>query len=124
LDWESWHTPSAEFKAKEKAAQNNYLTSFDTYTHGMWGVLGSSAAFNGIQMLSTGLNWLGAGLLMAPHPYAKAAGAVSTAAGATAGIASGVYENRAEVTQNYISGLRKSLQERGLLEKFLEDGRK
>lgn len=124
LDWEAWHTPSAEFKAKEKAAQDNYLTSFDTYTHGMWGVLGSSASFNGVQMLSTGLNWLGAGLLMAPHPYAKAAGAVSTAAGAAAGIASGVYENRAEVTQNYISGLRKSLQERGLLKKFLEDGRK
>ena len=124
LDWLEWHTPSAEFKAKEKAAQANYLTDFDTYKYGMWGVLGSSASFNGIQLLSTGLNWLGAGLLMAPHPGAKAAGAVSTAAGAGLGIVSGVYENRAEVTQNYISGLRNSLQERGLLKKFLEDGKK
>jgi hypothetical protein len=90
----------------------------------MWGVLGSSAAFNGIQLLSTGLNWLGAGLLMAPAPQAKAAGVISTAAGAGLGLASGVYENRAEVTQNYISGLRNSLNERGLLKKFLEDGKK
>lgn len=123
IDWEEWHTPSKEFKAREKAAQSNYLTQFDTYKYGMWGVLGSSASFNGIQLLSTGLNWLGAGLLMAPNPYAKAAGAAATAAGAGLGIASGVYENRAEVTQNYIAGFRNSLSERGLLKEFLEKGR-
>lgn len=90
----------------------------------MWGVLGSSASFNGVQMLSTGLDWLGMGLLMAPNPYAKAGGAAATAVGAGLGLLSGVYENRAEVTQNYIQGLQNSLQKEGLLKKFLDEGRK
>jgi hypothetical protein len=65
IEWAAWHTPSKEFKAKEKAAQDNLLLDTGTYTHGMWTVLGSSASFNGVQLLSTGLDWLGAGLLYA-----------------------------------------------------------
>jgi hypothetical protein len=90
----------------------------------MWGVLGSSAAFNGIQLLSTGLDYLGMGLLMSNNPHAMAAGSVATAAGATLGIMSGINENRSEITNNYISGLRASLQREGKLDKFLKDGRK
>lgn len=123
IDWEAWHTPSKEFKAKEAAAQDNYLLDPGTYTHGIWTVLGSSASFNGTQILSTGLDWLGAGLLMAPHPGAKVAGAAATAAGGTLGLVSGVYENRAEITQNYIKGFRESLQKENKLQKFLTDGR-
>lgn len=124
MDWEAWHTPSKEFKAKEKAAQDNYLLDADTYKYGIWTVLGSSASFNGTQLLSTGLDWLGAGLLMAPNPYAKVAGAVSTAAGGATGLLSGVYENRAEITQNYIKGLRDDLDKAGKLSKFLDEGKK
>ena len=90
----------------------------------MWTVLGSSASFNGVQLLSTGLDWLGAGLLYAQHPAAKAAGVVATAAGGGLGMLSGVYENRAEVTQNYIQGLRDDLDKHGKLRKFLEEGKK
>jgi hypothetical protein len=46
-EWKAWHTPSKEFKAKEAAAQDNYLTNMATYTHGMWGVIGSSSSFMG-----------------------------------------------------------------------------
>jgi len=35
---------------------------------------------------------------MAPNPYAKAAGAVATAAGGATGLVSGAYENRTEIT--------------------------
>ena len=124
IEWEAWHTPSREFKAKEKAAQDNYLTSLDTYKYGIWGVLGSSASFNGVQMLSTGLDWLGMGLLMAKDPIAKVAGAAATAAGSVLGLTSGVYENRAEITQGYIQGLQKDLEKEGLLSEFLEEGRR
>ena len=124
VDWEAWHTPSKEFKAKEAAAQDNLLLDAGTYTHGIWTVLGSSASFNGTQMLSTGLDWLGAGLLMARNPYTKVAGLISTAVGGGLGLLSGVYENKAEITQNYIKGLRESLQKEGKLAKFLDEGNK
>lgn len=123
-EWKAWHTPSKEFKAKEEAAQDNYLTNMTTYTHGMWGVIGSSSSFMGAQLLSTGLDYLGMGLMYAPHPAAKAAGIVSTIAGAGVGILSGDYENRAEVTDNYIAGLTESLKREGKLEDFLNEGRK
>lgn len=124
IEWAAWHTPSKEFKAKEKAAQDNLLLDAGTYTHGIWTVLGSSASFNGAQLLSTGLDWLGAGLLYAQHPAAKAAGVAAIVAGGGLGILSGVYENRAEVTQNYIQGLRDDLDKHGKLKKFLEEGKK
>lgn len=124
LDWEAWHTPSKEFKAREKAAQDNYILDADTYKYGIWTVLGSSASFNGAQLLSTGLDWLGAGLLMAPNPYTKAAGAVATAAGGVTGLVSGAYENRTEITQNYIKGLREDLEKAGKLSSFLDEGKK
>ena len=58
-EWEEWHTPSAEFRAKEKAAQSNYLFDWDTYAYSFPGTLGSSMSFGGVQMLSTALNMLG-----------------------------------------------------------------
>ena len=122
-EWKRWHTPSKAFKAKEEAAQDNYLTNLDTYTHGMWGTLGSSAAFNGIQLMSTGLDYLGMGLLYAPHPVAKGAGIVATAAGGVLGMVSGDRENRAEITSNYIEGLTESLQREDKYEKFIKDGK-
>lgn len=64
------------------------------------------------------------GLLMAPHPAAKIAGGAATAAGGGLGLLSGVYENRGEITQNYIQGLRDDLEKHKKLNKFLEEGKK
>lgn len=120
-DWESWHTPSAQYRAKEKAAQANYLHDWDTYAYSFPGTLGSSMSFGGVQMLSTALNMGGAVAIQTGNPYAVAGGVASTLAGAGLGILSGVNENKSEVGSNYKDAVIKELQDKGLYEDFMHD---
>lgn len=122
--WQAWHTPSAEYLANEQAAQSNMLSQADTYLYSMPGVMGSSASFNGVQLLGGAFNTIGQLVSAIPHPVAKAAGAASIAAGAGFNIAAGVYENSAEVASNYKNGLIEDLKKEGLYDKFIKDGRK
>ena len=121
-EWEDWHTPSAEFRAKEKAAQSNYLFDWDTYAYAFPGTLGSSMSFGGTQMLSTALNMIGGVAIQTGNPYAVAGGVVSTIAGAGLGIVSGLNENKSEVGSNYTDAVRKDLENRGLLDDFIKKG--
>ena len=120
-EWEQWHTPSAEYRAKEKAAQANYLHDWDTYAYSFPGTLGSSMSFGGIQMLSTALNMGGAVAIQTGNPYAVAGGVGATLAGAGLGIISGVHENKSEVGSNYKDAVIKELQDKGLYEDFMHD---
>lgn len=120
-EWEEWHTPSAEYRAKEKAAQANYLHDWDTYAYSFPGTLGSSMSFGGIQMLSTALNMGGAVAIQTGNPYAVAGGVGATLAGAGLGIISGVHENKSEVGSNYRDAVIKELQDKGLYEDFMHD---
>lgn len=122
--WQAWHMPSAEFLAREQAAQDNKLSQLDTYLASMPGVMGSSASFNGVQITGTALNYIGQALMMAKHPYVSAAGAVAVGAGAAFNYTSGLYENAAEVATNYKNGFIERLKKEGLYDKFLKDGRR
>ena len=120
-NWEEWHTPSAEFRAREKAAQKNYFSDWDTYAASLPGQIGSSMSFGGLQLLSTGLNLAGAVAVRTPNPYIAAGGVASTLLGAAAGIVSGVHENRSEVGSNYKDAVIKELQDKDLYEDFMHD---
>lgn len=122
--WQAWHTPSAEFLAREQAAQDNRLSNLDTYLASMPGVMGSSASFNGTQIAGTGLNYIGQALMMSSNPYTSGVGAAMVATGAGFNFASGVYENAAEVATNYKNGFVERLKKENLYEKFLKDGKK
>ena len=122
--WQAWHTPSAEFLAREQAAQDNRLSNLDTYIASMPGVMGSSASFNGVQIAGMAFNYFGQYVMMSGNPYVSTAGAVSVGLGAGFNFAAGVYENAAEVATNYKTGLIERLQKEGLYEKFLKDGKK
>ena len=123
-EWEEWHTPSAEFRAKEKAAQSNYLFDWDTYAYAFPGTLGSSMSFGGVQMLSTALNMLGGVAIQSGNPYAVGGGVAATLAGAGLGIVSGVNENKSEVGSNYTDAVREDLEKNKLLEDFIAKGEK
>lgn len=122
--WKQFHTVSDEYTQKEQAAQRNELSDIDTYLYAMPGVMGSSASFNGVQLLGMGLNTIGQGLSMVKNPYVAAAGLVSIGAGAVANIKAGEYENNAEVASNYKDGLKAELEKKGLYEDFIKDGKK
>lgn len=119
--WEEWHTPSAQYRAKEKAAQSNYLHDWDTYAYSFPGTLGSSMSFGGIQMLSTALNMGGAVAIQTGNPYAVAGGVAATLAGAGLGVVSGIHENKSEVGSNYRDAVVKELQDKGLYDDFMHD---
>ena len=121
--WKQFHTVSPEFEKKEQDAQANLLSDLDTYCYSMPGVMGSSASFNGIQLLGTALNWIGQGVSMIKNPYAAAAGLALIGAGAAANVAAGDYENSAEVASNYKEGFKKTLQKRGLYDEFIKEGK-
>lgn len=121
-EWEEWHTPSAEFRAKEKAAQSNYLFDWDTYAYSFPGTLGSSMSFGGTQLLSTALNMAGGVAIQTGNPYLVGAGVASTLVGAGLGIVSGINENKSEIGSNYTDVLREDLQNNGLLADFVKKG--
>lgn len=48
-NWKKWHTPDPEYIAKAQAAAREMsFTDPNTYLFGLPGVMGSSAAFNGL----------------------------------------------------------------------------
>ena len=121
--WQAWHTPSAEYLAKEQAAQDNLLSNLDTYLYSLPGVMGSSASFNGMQLAGAGLNMMGQVLAAIPNPYTKAIGGAAILAGGGANIKAGDYENKAEIASNYKNGLIEDLKKEGLYDKFIKEGR-
>ena len=122
-DWAKIHNVSESFKEKaERAASDMKFLSLDTYTHGIWSVLGSSASNNGLQLISQALKMGGA----AASSTGKGAliGVPMTLAGGAFGMMSAEAENNAEVGSNFKEAFKARLQANNLYDKFLKDGRK
>ena len=122
-DWAKIHNVSESFKEKaERAASDMKFLNLDTYTHGIWSVLGSSASNNGLQLVSQMLKMGGA----AANTTGEGAvvGIPMTLAGTAFGMLSAKSENEAEVGSNFKESFKARLQANNLYEKFLKDGRK
>lgn len=121
--WQEWRTVDPEYLAKaQAAAQHLKFTDPDTYVYGLGGVLGSSAAFNGIQWANMLLSAVGGKLAFSG--IGAIAGVPLTLAGTTLGMISGSYENAMEVSNEVDEKFRNELQSKGELESFLKDSSK
>jgi len=104
--WKSWHEVSPEFQIRaENASKNMKFLSSDTYMYGMWNVIGSSSANNGLQLLSTGLKFMGAAS-SAAGPQGRIAGVILQGGATAVGMASADAENKAEVGEAFQSAFR------------------
>ena len=119
-EWNENHKIDADFLKKAEAASRdlNFLNP-DTYLYGMSGVLGSSAAFNGLSWANTALSTVG-GLLSAV-PGGIAVGASLVGAGTGLGIMAAERENASEVYENVSSVFGDKLRKSGKMNAFVND---
>ena len=121
--WKKSHPVDKDFikKARESQQDLSFLDP-DTYLYGLPGVLGSSAAFNGLQWANTALSTTGG--LLASSGAGAPIGFGLAGIGMGLGVMSGARENAAEVYENVSSVFGDKLRNSGKMEKFLSDAEK
>ena len=117
--WNKAHPIDADFLAKaEKASQDLSFLDPDTYLYGLSGVLGSSAAFNGLQWANTVLST--AGGLATSTAVGAPVGVALTAVGSGLGMLSGARENASEVYENVQQSFGENLRKSGRMDEFVK----
>ena len=124
-NWKKWHTPDPEYVAKAQAAARDMSFSDpDTYLFGLPGVLGSSAAFNGLQWANTGLSLLAGTAAQKGGAVGWAASAPLLAGGQLLGLESAHRENAAEVVEHVNETFQNQLTNNGKMEEFMKAANK
>ena len=117
--WNKAHPIDADFLEKaEKASQDLSFLDPDTYLYGLSGVLGSSAAFNGLQWANTVLST--AGGLATSTAVGAPIGVALTAVGSGLGVLSGARENASEVYENVQQSFGENLRKSGRMDEFVK----
>lgn len=118
-EWNKNHPVDPDFIAKaEAASQDLSFLDPDTYLYGLSGVLGSSAAFNGLFWANTALSTAG-GLLTATG-VGVAPGVALSAVGVGLGVLSGARENASEVYENVSQVFGENLRKNGKTDEFIK----